>query len=242
MPLGSSIRALVFEVGGGPRPGRSLKAVQIGGPSGGCLPDQALDLPLDFDSLTAAGAIMGSGGLIVMDDLSCMVDVARYFTGFLMGESCGKCSPCREGLTLIHRILDGLCRGRARRGDAQELLELAEMLSMTALCGLGQSAANPLLSTLRYFKGEYREHEEDGFCRSGRCQGLFWPQIDPELCSGCGASLSACPAKAIKGRKKKPHQVDLTSCVSCGACLNACRFGAAKAVPKTGAGPVAGPA
>ncbi|MDR1112087.1 MAG: 4Fe-4S dicluster domain-containing protein [Deltaproteobacteria bacterium] len=236
MPLGSPIRAIVKDVGGGARPGRRLKAVQTGGPSGGCLPDGALDLPLDFDSLTAAGAIMGSGGLIVMDDLSCMVDVARYFTGFLMGESCGKCAPCREGLVLIHRILDGLCRGHGRRGDAAELSRLADMLSRTALCGLGQSAANPLLSTLRHFGEEYREHEEEGFCRSGRCQGLFQPLIDPEACTGCGASQKVCPAGAVRGAGKKPREVDAAGCVSCGACLQACRFGAAKAVPRPGRG------
>ncbi|MDR2367006.1 MAG: 4Fe-4S binding protein [Deltaproteobacteria bacterium] len=232
MPLGTPIRSLVFGVGGGPRPGRGFKAVQIGGPSGGCLPSEALDLPLDFDNLAKAGAIMGSGGLIVMDDLSCMVDVARYFTGFLMGESCGKCTPCREGLTSLHGILDDLCRGRGRKGDPLELGKVASMLSKTALCGLGQSAANPLLSTLRHFGEEYREHAEEGFCRSGRCQGLFWPEINHELCVGCGACLAACPAGAISGEKKAPHEIDLAACVSCGACLPACRFGAARAVRK----------
>jgi NADH-quinone oxidoreductase subunit F len=232
MPLGSAICSLVFEVGGGTRSGRKFKAVQIGGPSGGCLPEQALDLPLDFDNLSSAGAIMGSGGLIVMDDLSCMVDVARYFTGFLMGESCGKCSPCREGLTLIYRILDGLCHGHGQKGDTKELSHLATMLSKTALCGLGQSAANPLLSTLRYFQEEYREHEEDRFCRSGRCQGLFWPEINSDLCTGCGACLKACPAKVIKGQNKEAHQIDLSGCISCGACLSSCHFGAARAIPR----------
>jgi NADH-quinone oxidoreductase subunit F len=233
MPLGSSIRSLVCDVGGGTKAGRCLKAVQIGGPSGGCLPDEALDLPLDFDNLIAAGAIMGSGGLIVMDDLSCMVDVARYFSGFLKGESCGKCSPCREGLTLIYRILDGLCQGRGQKGDTKELYSLGTMLAKTALCGLGQSAANPLLSTLRYFEDEYLEHEEKGFCRSGRCQGLFWPIINSDLCTGCGACLSACPAKVIQGKKKEPHKIELSGCLSCGTCLKVCRFGAAKATPKT---------
>jgi NADH-quinone oxidoreductase subunit F len=217
-------------VGGGPRAGRGFKAVQIGGPSGGCLPEAALDQPLDFDNLSSAGAIMGSGGLIVMDDLSCMVDVARYFTGFLMGESCGKCLPCREGLTLIYRILDGLCRGQGHPGDSQELEKLGRILVKTALCGLGQSAANPLLSTLRYFAQEYQEHEQEGFCRSGRCQGLFWPSINEDLCTGCGACAKACPAETIKGQKKQLHQINLKGCISCGVCLSACRFGAVKAV------------
>jgi NADH-quinone oxidoreductase subunit F len=230
MPLGTTIGSLVFEVGGGSPPGRSFKAVQIGGPSGGCLPESALDLPLDFDNLSSAGAIMGSGGLIVMDNLSCMVDVARYFTGFLMGESCGKCSPCREGLTLIYRILEGLCQGQGRPGDTLELKKLASLLSKTALCGLGQSAANPLLSTLRYFEEEYLEHENERFCRSGRCQGLFWPKIDPDLCSGCGLCQEACPAKVIFGEKKQARQIDLANCLSCGACLAVCPFGAAQAV------------
>jgi NADH-quinone oxidoreductase subunit F len=235
MPLGTPIRTIVEEAGGGARPGRTVKAVQTGGPSGGCLRNDQLDLPLDFDRLAAAGAIMGSGGLIVMDDLSCMVDVAKYFTGFLMGESCGKCAPCREGLTLINRILSGLCRGEGRRGDSAELRELGWMLSKTALCGLGQSAANPLLSTLRYFSEEYREHEEEGFCRSGRCQGLFAVAIDREACVGCGACRKACPSGAISGEKKKPHQADASACIGCGACLGACRFGAARAIRKPAA-------
>jgi NADH-quinone oxidoreductase subunit F len=234
MPLGSPIRTLVFGVGGGTKPGRRFKAVQIGGPSGGCLPYSALDLPLDFDSLSKAGAIMGSGGLIVMDDISCVVDVARYFTGFLMGESCGKCAPCREGLTLIYRILDDLCQGRGREGDSAVLEKLATNLARTALCGLGQSAGNPLLSTMRHFGEEYLEHELEGFCRSGRCQGLFWPDINPNLCVGCGSCLAACPTRVISGQKKEPHRIDLTGCVSCGSCIAICRFGAAKAIRKGG--------
>jgi NADH-quinone oxidoreductase subunit F len=229
MPLGTPIRTLIEDIGGGARAGRTIKAVQTGGPSGGCLPDTALDLSLDFDHLTAAGAIMGSGGLIVLDDLSCMVDVARYFTSFLMNESCGKCTPCREGLPLIRRILDDLCAGGGNPGDAAELGLLGRELSKTALCGLGQSAANPLLSTIRHFAEEYREHEEEGFCRAGRCQGMFLAVIDDKKCTGCQACLRACPSKAIAGKKKAPHKVNPEACVSCGACLRACRFGAASA-------------
>ena len=224
MPLGSRLRTLVEDVGGGVRPGRAFKAVQTGGPSGGCLPASALDLPVDFDHLTEAGAMMGSGGLIVMDDLSCMVDVARYFTKFLMGESCGKCAPCREGLPLLARIQDALCQGQGRPEDVESLESMARELAVTALCGLGQSAANPILSTINYFREEYLEHAGEGYCRAGRCSGLYLPVIDPKRCTGCGACLKVCPAGAVEGEKKKPHQVRPEICLTCGACLAACRF------------------
>lgn len=236
IPLGSSLRQLVMEVGGGPRPGRRFKAVQTGGPSGGCLPEACLDLEVDFDHLTEAGAMMGSGGLVVMDDLSCMVDVARYFTDFLMGESCGKCVPCREGLLLMSRLLGDLCSGRGRRGDTERLEGWARLLSQSALCGLGQSAANPILSTIRYFREEYLEHEEEGFCRSGRCQGMYRPGINDEACVGCQACLKACPAGAIGGEAKKIHKIDDGKCISCGACLRACRFQAVSAQRPGGPG------
>jgi NADH-quinone oxidoreductase subunit F len=229
MPLGSKLRTFVEDVGGGVRPGRLFKAVQSGGPSGGCLPAAALDLPVDFDHLTLAGAMMGSGGLIVMDDLSCLVDVARYFTRFLMDESCGKCVPCREGLSYLVKILDDMCQGRGRAGDVERLEEMARELAATALCGLGQSAANPILSTLRYFREEYLEHAGEGYCRSGRCSGMYLPAINAEACTGCGACLTACPAGAIEGEKKKPHQLRPEKCQTCGACLSACRFRAVTA-------------
>ncbi len=244
MPLGVPLRTIVQEVGGGARPGRRLKAVQSGGPSGGCLPASRLDLPVDFDRLTEAGAMMGSGGLIVMDDLSCMVDVARYFTDFLAGESCGKCAPCREGLVLASRLLADLCQGRGRPGDTERLAGWAGRLSQTALCGLGQSAANPILSTIRYFSEEYREHEEEGYCRSGRCRGLYQPAINPDLCTGCGACRTACPTGAADGQPKKTHTIDQTRCLTCGACLSACRFGSVTAQrrPRTPAGAEGGAA
>jgi NADH-quinone oxidoreductase subunit F len=227
LPLGTKIRTVVEEVGGGHLPGRFIKAVQTGGPSGGCLPVSELDLPLDFDRLPAAGTIMGSGGLIVIDDLSCMVDVARYFTKFLMTESCGKCLPCREGLAVIDGLLNDLCQSKAQIGDTDKLKELALTLSETALCGLGQSAANPVISTIRYFHHEYIEHEQ-GYCRSGRCQGMFIVNIDSDLCSGCGACQTACPSGAIIGRERKVRQVNTSKCISCGACLATCHFGALK--------------
>jgi NADH-quinone oxidoreductase subunit F len=179
---------------------------------------------VDFDHLTEAGAMMGSGGLIVMDDLSCMVDVARYFTRFLMDESCGKCAPCREGLPLLARILDDLCQGRGRPDDVDLLENMAREMAGAALCGLGQSAANPILSTLRYFREEYQEHAGEGYCRAGRCSGMYRPVVDEEKCAGCGACLAACPAGSIEGGNKKPHRVRPETCLTCGACLAACRF------------------
>ena len=221
VPLGLSIRELGSGIGGGARRGRTLKAVQSGGPSGGCLPASALDLPLDFDSLQKAGAIMGSGGLIVMDNLSCMVDVARYFTSFLASESCGKCLPCREGLPALLGLLDDLREGKGRPGHAELMEDLAGSLAKSALCGLGQSAANPILSTIRHFKEEYLEHES-GFCRAGRCQGMFVAAINSENCPGCGACQRVCPASAIAGKEREPRQVDQKLCAGCGACLSAC--------------------
>ncbi|MDR3153021.1 MAG: SLBB domain-containing protein [Deltaproteobacteria bacterium] len=240
LPLGTSVGALVNDAGGGVPKGRRFKAVQSGGPSGGCLPESCLDLPLDFDALTAAGAMMGSGGLIVMDDLSCLVDAARYFTAFLSEESCGKCAPCREGLPVLLTVLADLTEGRGRPGDADFLESQARLLGATALCGLGKSAANPVLSTLRHFREEYLEHER-GFCRAGHCRGMYLPEVDAGACRACGACQKACPASAIAGRGKEPRRVERGKCVTCGACLAACRFGAARAARPEG-GPDAGTA
>ncbi|MDR2350862.1 MAG: 4Fe-4S dicluster domain-containing protein [Deltaproteobacteria bacterium] len=231
LPLGTKVGVLVNVVGGGVRKGRRFKAIQSGGPSGGCLPESALELPLDFDHLTEAGAMMGSGGIIVMDDLSCPVDVARYFTGFLAEESCGKCVPCREALPVLREVLSDLTRGSGRKGDTDFLEKQAGLLKETALCGLGQSAANPVLSTIRHFREEYLEHES-GYCRSGRCRGLYVPVIDPGACRACGSCQKVCPAGAVGGKKKEKRTVAAGKCVGCGACLKACAFFAIRAERK----------
>lgn len=226
VPLGTTLRQIIFDIGGGVMNNRTFKAVQTGGPSGGCLPASQLDTPVDFDHLKEAGAMMGSGGLIVMDDHTCMVDVARYFIDFLVGECCGKCAPCREGLRAMQVLLHGLTTGRARPGDVLLLRQIAETLPDTALCGLGQTAANPVLSTMKYFPEEYEEHEQEGFCRAGVCSGLYAIAIDPVACTGCGMCARVCPAEAIAGEKKEAHVVDRTACITCGSCIDACRFNA----------------
>jgi len=231
VPMGATLRQIIFDIGGGIPAGKAFKAVQTGGPSGGCLPASMLDLPVDFDELSAAGSMMGSGGMIVMDEETCMVDVARYFLGFLVEESCGKCTPCREGIYQLHTILDNITRGLGRPGDIERLEALAETVRDTSLCALGKTAANPVLSTLRYFREEYRRHIEDRQCPAGVCRALFRYDIDAELCTGCTRCARTCPQGAVSGKKKEPHQIDPAACIKCGICQDVCRFGAVIKVP-----------
>ncbi len=222
VPMGMTLRQIVFDVGGGVPAGRAFKAVQTGGPSGGVLPAEQLDLPVDFDTLQRAGSMMGSGGLIVMDDRTCMVDVAKYFVDFLMDESCGKCTACREGLSCLHEVLDRITRGEGREGDLELLEDLGAVLADGSLCGLGQTAANPVLTTLRYFRDEYEAHIRDRRCPAGVCKALVRYSVDPDKCTGCMLCIKPCPTDCISGQKDQVHAIDQDECIQCGTCLDAC--------------------
>jgi ferredoxin len=200
--------------------------VQTGGPSGGCVPEQYLDMPVDYESLAGVGSIMGSGGMIVMDDHTCMVDIAKYFLGFLEDESCGKCFTCRVGTQRLKRIVQKITEGRGTEKDLEVLQELGWLVKEASLCGLGQTAANPVLSTLRYFKDEYMEHIRDQRCPAKVCRELITFTIDPVQCNGCGACVQVCSGKAILGERKKPHTIEQAHCTKCGACLESCKFDA----------------
>ncbi len=228
VPMGTTLREVIFDVGGGMRGGGKFKAVQIGGPSGGCLTSEHLDLPLDFDSLKRAGAMIGSGGLVVMDDRTCMVEVARFFMNFTQNESCGKCVPCREGTKRMLEILERIVGGSGQDGDIELLLELADTISATALCGLGKTAAFPVVSTINSFRDEYEAHIYDKRCPAGSCQKLKRISIDADLCRGCSKCSRVCPASAISGKLKEPYRIDETKCIKCGACVDACPFHAVK--------------
>jgi len=234
VPMGTTLRHILFEVGGGMREGRAFKAAQLGGPSGGCLPADLLDVPVDYESLGEHGAIMGSGGVIVLDDTACMVSVARYFLEFTASESCGKCLPCRVGIPTMRDILARITEGKGELADLDRLRELAELVKTSALCGLGQTAPNPVLSTLRYFEDEYRAHIVDRVCPSGVCEALATPYtIDPDVCKACDACAKACPTGSARGTPgDSPYTIDEASCIRCDACFQACPFGAVrKGVP-----------
>jgi len=226
VPMGITLKELIYEIGGGIPEGKSFKAVQTGGPSGGCIPEDFLDTPIDYEKLKEVGSIMGSGGMVVMDENTCMVDVARYFLEFLQDESCGKCLSCREGTKRMAEIVTNITKGQGKEGDLELLEELATVVKDTSMCGLGQTAANPVLSTLEYFRDEYEDHIKNRKCPAGVCSALIQYSIISEKCTGCGACMKACPQQAISGEKKKPHVIDQNKCIKCGICLETCKFNA----------------
>jgi NADH-quinone oxidoreductase subunit F len=224
VPMGMTLRQIIYDIGGGIRGDKAFKAVQTGGPSGGCIPADHLDEPVDFDRLTELGSMMGSGGMIVMDEETCMVHVAKYFLGFLKDESCGKCTPCREGVAQMLHILQRISDGEGQEGDIDRLETLGELLEDTALCALGKTAAYPVLSTVRRFRDEYESHVRQKHCPAKVCPALFRYEIDPEVCTGCRLCAKKCPVDAIRGQRKEPHVIDQEKCTKCGTCFEVCPF------------------
>ena len=226
VPMGTTLREVIYEIGGGIPNGKSFKAAQTGGPSGGCIPAEHLDVPIDYDNLIAIGSMMGSGGLIVMDEDNCMVDIAKFFLQFTVDESCGKCTPCRIGTKRLYEMLEKITSGNATMEDLDKMEKLCYYIKNNSLCGLGQTAPNPVLSTLRYFKNEYIAHVQDKKCPAGVCQDLLTYKIIDLKCKGCTACARGCPVGAISGTVKQPHTIDTTKCIKCGACMAKCKFGA----------------
>jgi NADH:ubiquinone oxidoreductase subunit F (NADH-binding)/(2Fe-2S) ferredoxin len=231
VPMGIPLRKIIYDIGGGPKKGRKFKAVQLGGPSGGCIPESLLDIPVTYEDIVATGAIVGSGGMVVMDDNTCMVGTAKFFLDFTADESCGKCPPCRVGTKILLDMLTDITEGKGTEKDMETLEDLSRDIIATSLCGLGQTAPNPVLTTLRYFKHEYESHIIDKWCRAGVCRDLatFW--IDEKLCKGCGACMRACPSKAILGEKKMPHKIIQELCVHCRTCYETCKFKSINILP-----------
>ncbi len=230
VPMGTTLREIVMEIGGGVEGGRDLKAVQTGGPSGGCIPEPLMEICVDYEELQKTGSIMGSGGIIVMDETTCMVDLAGYFLEFLESESCGKCVPCRVGIRRMRQVVDKIRAGRAVEADIAALEEMGNMITASSLCGLGKTAPNPVLSTLRHFKNEYIEHISNRKCPAGVCKALIVYSVSSETCTGCGACIKVCPVQAITGEKKAAHSISETVCIKCGACIEVCPVNAIKAI------------
>lgn len=226
IPMGTTLREIVYEIGGGIPNGKKFKAAQTGGPSGGCIPAHLIDTPIEYDTLIQIGSMMGSGGLIVMDEDTCMVDIAKFFLEFTVEESCGKCPPCRIGTKRMYDILEKITSGRGELSDIDDLYELADGIKESALCGLGQTAPNPVLSTLRYFKDEYIAHVVDKKCPAGVCKSLLRYRIIADKCKGCSLCARNCPTNCISGEVKKPYVIDSNKCIKCGVCMEKCKFGA----------------
>ena len=226
IPMGTTLRDIIENIGGGVPNGKKFKAAQTGGPSGGCIPASLIDTEIDYDNLTAIGCMMGSGGLIVMDEDNCMVDIAKFFLEFTVDDSCGKCSPCRFGTMSMKEILDKITSGNGTLEDIDKLEELAKHIKENSLCGLGQTAPNPVLATLKFFRDEYIAHVVDKKCPAGVCKALVNFKIDPDKCKGCTKCARNCPVGAISGKVREPHVIDTTKCIKCGACIENCNFGA----------------
>jgi len=226
VPMGTTLKEIVYGIGEGIRDDRQLKAIQTGGPSGGCIPARLVDMPVDYERLTEIGSIMGSGGMVVMDEDNCMVDIARYFTSFTREESCGKCISCRDGLDVAHEILIRMTDGQASPSDMDLLQEMSQTIKDASECGLGKTAPNPILSTIRYFPEEYEKHVRDRKCPAGVCKALFAYGIDPTQCKACGKCKIDCPTGAIEGDKGVPHWITTTKCTKCGTCYDVCPFDA----------------